>query len=173
MSVIVVVKVDRNPEYLVRSLPDAGLAGVVIDAHTVHVTELNGSDPRDVCYELMSYSDRFGCQSAIVEGAAELELGLAWFELTDAEMAFASGTGPTTFATGFDRVLAYAADSLARPHDPVPRDLLALECREMAGQLEKISAEDGDPNFTGRVLELLVRRIAEQERSNAVKGMDE
>ncbi len=49
-----------NPEYLVKSLPDAGLGGELLGDGKVLVNDLGGSDPSDVAFELNEYGDRFG-----------------------------------------------------------------------------------------------------------------
>jgi hypothetical protein len=85
---------------------------------------------------------------------------LEWFALTDARMLVVAQSGPGEFGPGFERVRGYARDALDRPHDPAPRDLLLMECRQMADALLMVAQEDGNARFLGDALALLVKEIA-------------
>jgi hypothetical protein len=85
---------------------------------------------------------------------------LEWFALTDAQMLVVAQSGPDEFGPGFERVRGYARDALDRPHDPAPRDLLLMECRQMADALLVVAQEDGNARFLGDALALLVKEIA-------------
>ncbi len=95
---------------------------------------------------------------------------LAWFELTDAQMAFQYQGGPTTVAEGYERVFSWARDALERPHDHTAVNLLTLECRDMAEQLLQIVKEDGNTLFLGDVLRTLVMEAARRTSHSSVLG---
>jgi hypothetical protein len=54
-----VVVALSNPDYFVEELPGAGLTGEKISADQVRVLVPDGSDPDDIRWELLEYSDRF------------------------------------------------------------------------------------------------------------------
>jgi hypothetical protein len=70
---------------------------------------------------------------------------------------------PCAPSDGYERVLDYARDHAARPHDRSTGDKLWAECMEVATLLTRIAVEEDDARFVAHSLRVMVLDAVSRE----------